>query len=561
MKKPIRLGIACLALMLGCGGTTPGTVAAADAAGDGLGAQLGDLGTVEVSSDSGSALEVSGKPDATVDAMADGAVDAAAADGDAELQADAPPPPDAASEDAAAADAAGPDASGPDTTGPDAAPADTSGPPPKLFDMDLIGDAATAQCTYSNEHTALSNGVLLTVWNLTYTSWESIDGVLKPIKIKAFAARPGSAQVLPGIIAAHGLGGFAKESNATGPAALLGMFVIAYTGPGGGTDATNTSQGLPASHNNGYRMFDVIQDTRGSWFWGHAVAAMRGVTCLAQRPDVQKDKLGITGFSAGGVISTLVAGHDPRVSAAVPLSGVLAWSKSVEAPKAWQHTLLQKAGLSVASPEWIKLQAALIDPGPALQGSTAKVFMINGSSDEFFPLTAHLATYAAIPGSDKRTAIVGNFDHGCFELGLAESAQTVKDRADLYASGGQRAWLRHWFATDPNYAYFPAAPVATVTVQGGVTLVAAQVDPGGPKLSVDEVRVWASGNSNLVWLNNKLDCKSGLCSKLVPVALDGTTSWYVDVVYKTGGLVPEKFAVSSLPVLAQGLVPDMLCAP
>jgi ABC-type sugar transport system substrate-binding protein len=38
---------------------------------------------------------------------------------------------------------------------------------------------------------------------------------------------------------------------------------------------------------------DVLPDARGSWFWGHATAAMRGVTCLTTRPDVDKDKLGI----------------------------------------------------------------------------------------------------------------------------------------------------------------------------------------------------------------------------------------------------------------------------
>ncbi len=552
------VALAALALALGCSGTTPGATPALDVAAGDSATKFGDLGKTDGPADATAPADATQPADTVSDVDGGLEADAPPALTDVVPSADVAPPQEVAS----ALDAAADDAPASDLAAADVAPqGDTAGPPPPLFDMDLIGNAATAQCTFSNQHMVVKDGVPLTAWDLTYMSWESIDGVLKPIKIKAFAARPGSAQILPGVIAAHGLGGYADESNATGPAALLGMFVVAYTGPGGGTDATNTSEGFPASYQNGYRMFDVLKDTRGSWFWGHAVAAMRGVTCLQQRPDVFQDKLGITGFSAGGVISTLVAGHDPRISAAVPLSGVLAWSKAVEAPKAWQHLLLQKAGLSVTSPEWLKLQTDLIDPGPALQGTQAKIFMINGSSDEFFPLTAHLATYNAVPGSDKRTAIVANFDHGCYELGLAESKQNVKDRADLYANGGQRAWFRHWFATDPNYAYFPAAPVVSVTVQGGLTLVAAQVDPGGSKLSIDAVRVWGSNNSDLVWANNTLDCKGGACSKLLPVALDATASWYVDVIYKTGGLLPEKFAVSSLPVLAQNLVPDMLCAP
>jgi len=557
--------LAAVVLALGCGGTAAGTLAPVDVSGDGSTAKFGDLSAIDALADPGAAADTPASPDAPADVPHGDAADVPAASPDSAAAPDSAATPDAI----APADAGQPqdavvlqDVPQVDVIATDSPqPPDVSGPPAPLFDLEMIGNAATAQCTFSNQHTTLKDGVLLTVWDLTYLSWESVDGVLKPIKIKAFAARPGSAQMLPGVIAAHGLGGFADESNATGPAALLGMFVIAYTGPGGGTDATNTSEGFPAAYQNGYRMFDVLKDARGTWFWGHTIAAMRGVTCLKERPDVFKDKLGITGFSAGGVISTLVAGHDPRISAAVPLSGVLAWAKATEAPKAWQHLLLQKAGLSVTSPEWLKLQSALIDPGTALQGTTAKIFMINGSSDEFFPLTAHNATYNAIPGTDKRSAIVANFDHGCYELGLAESKQAVKERAELFAKGGQRAWLRHWFGTDPNYAYFPATPVVQVTVQGGVSLVAAQVDPGGSKLSIDEVRAWGSNSSNLIWADNKLDCKSGVCSKLVPAALDANTSWYVDVIYKTGGLLPEKFAVSSLPVLPQSLVPDMLCTP
>lgn len=534
-------------LALGCGSPAATSSGVVDAASDNQ-VTFADLGAA------GADVAAADLADTKDDAVAD--ADKSSAD----VAADALEPIDALG-DTAATDTDPGDASAADIAADLPQTEEIAVAPPPLFDLAQIGDAASAKCTFSNQHTVVKDGVVLTAWDLSYQSWESIDGVLKPIQIKAFAARPGSAQILPGVVQAHGLGGYAQESHATGTAALLGMFVIAFTGPGGGTDATNTSEGEPSGFNKGYRMFDVIKDIRGTWFWGHATAAMRAVTCLATRPDIDQSHLGMTGFSAGGVVTLLAAGHDPRLGAAVPLSGTLAWASAVEAPKAWQHVLLQKAGLSVTSPEWLKLQAELIDPVPALQACQAKVFMINGSSDEFFPLTAHNATYAAIPSNDKRTAIVGNFDHGCYEAGLAESKQTVADRASLYATGGQRAWFRHWFGTDANYAYMPAPPVVTVTVQGGLSLVAAQVDTGGSKLGIDEVRVWGSNSSDLIWASNKLDCKGGVCSKLVPLPLDATTSWYVDVIYKTGGLLPEKFAVSSLPVLAQNLVPDMLCGP
>ena len=529
-------------LTLGCGNTTPAPSRAIDAVSDSL-VGLSDLAAADTST-----------PDAAA-AIADTQADVADAGAEA-IATDAAAPVDALA-DAVESGTPEADVSAPDIV-PDLPPAqDVALTPPPLFDLEQIGDAASAKCTFSNQHTVVKDGVVLTAWDLSYQSWESVDGVLKPIMIKAFAARPGSAQILAGVVQAHGLGGYAQESHATGTAALLGMFVIAYTGPGGGTDATNTSEGQPSGSNKGYRMFDVIKDIRGSWFWGHATAAMRAVTCLTTRPDIDQSHLGMTGFSAGGVVTLLSAGHDPRLSAAVPLSGTLAWASAVQSPTAWQHNLLKSAGLTVASPEWLALQAGLIDPGPALATTKAKVLMIDGTTDEFFPLTAFEATFGALPGPDHQVSLAANFDHGCYKVSGVESATAIEDRATLHASGGQRAWFRHWFGTDGNYSYFPKAPTVQVAVQGAVTFVAAQVDTGGTKLSVADVKVWASGDDAFVWANQTLDCKGAVCSKLVPVVLGPTTSYYIDVTYKTKGLIPETFAVSSLPVLAGGLVPHI----
>jgi cephalosporin-C deacetylase-like acetyl esterase len=434
------------------------------------------------------------------------------------------------------------------------------GMPAPLFDMPMIHDTATAQCSFANPHTVLDNGVLLDVWNVSYISWESIGGQMQPIVIRGFAAKPNSQSAnLPGVVQAHGLGGFAEEKHATGLAAQLGMFVIAYTGPGGGNAPDNTSEGLPSGDMNGYRMFDTLTDTRGSWFWGHAVAAMRGITCLETRSEVDKARLGMTGFSAGGVVTLISAGVDDRVKAAVPLSGTHAWSVATQSPKAWQHTLLAQAGLSISSPEWLKLQSDIIDPAATVALSQSKVLMVNGSTDEFFPLTAHNATYDAIPGSDKRMSIAGNFDHGCYPLTGVESAQTIEDRATLRASGGQRMWFSHWFGTSSNYTYLPLAPVVQVQAVGQATFVTAVVDSGGPDLLVEEVKIWASNDDSFIYGGVVLDpAGNGVYSKLVAFPLQPNTISFVDAQYKTKALInPERFSLSSEPVIPAGLVPHI----
>ena len=438
-------------------------------------------------------------------------------------------------------------------------PPDTPDVPAPLFDHDMIRNAATAACSFTDHHTTLKDGVLVDAWKVTYYSWEVIDGELHPILIRGFAARPSLATgKIPGLIQAHGLGGFSEESHATGAAALLGTFVIAYTGPGGGTEPSNTSEGLPASAENGYKMFDTLTDLRGSWFWGHAVAAMRGLTCLETRDDVDKGRLGITGFSAGGVISHIVAGVDDRAKAAVPLSGTLAWSVAVQSPDAWQHELLEKAGLTVLSPEWVKLME-LVDPQLILAGTKAGFFQVNGSSDEFFPLTAHMATYNAIPADGRRISLVANFDHGCYKLTGGESPSVIEARADLRAKGAQRAWFRHRFEMDANYAYIPQPPVVTVTPLGAVAMVTAAVDGGGNKLAVEEVKVWVSNDQAFFFGGMELKNQGGtLYGELVPVPIDANSVYFVDVQYKTGNvLFPERFSVSSPPVVPPGQIPHI----
>ena len=431
---------------------------------------------------------------------------------------------------------------------------------PPLFDLALLSDPATANCTFTDHHTILKGTTLLDVWQVSYTSFESVDGELAPIEIKAFAARPVlSGDNLPGIVQAHGLGGFAKEAHASGTAALLGMFVLAYTGPGGGDAPDNTSEGLPSGWEDGYRMFDTVPDPRGTWFWGHAVAAMRGLTCLEHHPAVDPLRLGMTGYSAGGVATLIASSVDPRIKVAVPLSGTLAWDVATQSPGAWQHTLLNQAGLSTASQQWLVLMDTIVSSQALLPGNGAKVMMVNGSTDEFFPLTAHMDCFSALPGADKRTSIAANFDHGCYALTGGESASAIEERAAIRAEGGQRLWFRHWFQTDDDYGYVPTPPQVTVQAVGPVTMVTAVVDPGGSKLEVEEVKVWASNDDSFFFASVDLANQgNGLYSEMAWFTLQENTVLFVDVQYRTQSLLfPERFSISSPPQVPATLVPHI----
>lgn len=435
-----------------------------------------------------------------------------------------------------------------------------------LFNLPAIRDASTADCRFENQREVTKGGVPLSVWSLSYLSWESIDGTMRPIRIRAFAARPrGASGRLPAVVQAHGLGGFADESSATSLAARLGLFAIAYSGPGSGTAADNTSEGRPPGYDSGYRMFDTLQapdGVRGSWFWAHTMAALRALTCLETRSDVDGGKLGMTGVSAGAVATLLAAGADDRVRAAVPISGALSWEQATRSPAAWEHALLSQAGLDIKSAEWQVLTSELVDPAAALASSRAKVLMVNGTTDEFFPLTAHLATLRALAGSpggsNTRTSLIGNFDHGCYKLTGGESTSVIEQRATVRIEGGQRAWFRHHLAGDSAYPAIPRPALVSATSVGLLTQFTALVDhPSG--LEIDEVRLFWSSDSSYLYGSLKLDGKSAtLYQKVAAVPLPAATIYFVDVQYRTRDwLAPQRFSISSEPVLPVGVVPHI----
>jgi cephalosporin-C deacetylase-like acetyl esterase len=433
-----------------------------------------------------------------------------------------------------------------------------SGGKASLFDMHVIRDKSAAHCSFTDHSVRVSGTSLLDTWRVTYMSMETVDGQVQPILIRGYAVRPTLVdKPMPGLVLSHGLGGRADLDHAANLAQMTGMFVLSYSGPGSGDTPETLSGGMAPTSNNWYRLFDTKTDVRGTWFWGHAVAAMRGLVCLEERSDVDANRLGMTGYSAGAVTTLIVAGADGRVKAAAPVSGTHAWGVAALSPGAWWHDLLEQAGLSVESPEWTILQAEFIEPAAAAAHVSAATLMINGSADEFFPLTAHAATFDAIPHQNKRTSIIGNYDHGCFVHSSVEPAAAVQSRASLRIDGGQAMWFRHWLGGDPNHAHVPAAPNLDTQQLSDSVLVTATIDPGGAKLKVEQVAYWFSVDDAYSWGGLALDSAGGNSfAGSLPLQLPPNTISYVDVQYSTKALVnPAKFSISSVPRGPSGFVP------
>ncbi len=134
---------------------------------------------------------------------------------------------------------------------------------------------------------------------------------------------------------------------------------------------------IPGVHHGTYR--------EGRWWWqalGYTPAGVecwngvRGIDYLVSRPDVDPERVGVTGISGGGATTIWVAAADERVKVAVPVSGMSDLESYVKNKVVNGHCdcmfLVNTYGW-----EWTTI-AALIAPRPML--------FANSDNDGIFPM-------------------------------------------------------------------------------------------------------------------------------------------------------------------------------
>ncbi len=121
---------------------------------------------------------------------------------------------------------------------------------------------------------------------------------------------------IPAMVLLHGGGGAAYQSWARQWAGY-GYAAIAIDMAGQGPDGSLMPDGRPQDYTN----YDISQDQLENSWWFHAVAAaMRAITFLQSRSEVDSSKIGIYGISMGGIISSITMGVDAcRIKLGVPV--------------------------------------------------------------------------------------------------------------------------------------------------------------------------------------------------------------------------------------------------
>lgn len=230
----------------------------------------------------------------------------------------------------------------------------------------------------------------ITVTHLLYESWEgSFEGSgVGPSAVYAIVARPAeSGGAYPGILICHGGKGSAEEEKAVGWA-KEGFVAIAPELPGWAANEAIKSRSRFRNQVYGTGRFTVRPAVTASGVFDSIVAGLGAFQLLEGDSQVERVRIGITGSSWGGYLTTLLAGYlGARVRAAFSLYG----GGCYEAGTVFMDSLSQ------LPQEERQLWLDAYDAARYTAGMTASFLMFPATNDHFFHPLSIMATYKGLP--------------------------------------------------------------------------------------------------------------------------------------------------------------------
>ncbi len=147
----------------------------------------------------------------------------------------------------------------------------------------------------------------------------------------------------------------------------------------------------------------VVSPRNGVWFL-LTYAARRAITFLEQQPEVDPEKIGFTGFSMGGNITSYAA-IDPRLKAIAPMVGGSGFITS-------DFPGIPGSGNSRQYPGHSKLFAATMESQNYYPHVQCPVLLLNASNDFHAKFEAVYSSMSALPHDHWRVSHNMHFNHG-----------------------------------------------------------------------------------------------------------------------------------------------------
>ncbi len=241
------------------------------------------------------------------------------------------------------------------------------------------------------------------------------DFLGKPTETFAFFASPATIGgfepevkgQFPGVVLIHGGGGtafsewvhlWAKRGYAAiamdlsgrrPPSAVLDPETGAFQSDAGFQKGSRKRLEKGGPEHGREQKFDSIGgDISDDWAYHTVANVMRAHSLLRSFPEVDGNRTAVTGISWGGYSTCLVASHDDRFKAAVPVygCGFLYEGESVQKPAIDE--------LGERRKEWIDRW----DPSNHLKQCRVPIFFVNGTHDVHYPLDSYQKSFDVVPG-------------------------------------------------------------------------------------------------------------------------------------------------------------------
>ena len=208
---------------------------------------------------------------------------------------------------------------------------------------------------------------------------------------------------LPGIVLVHGGGGTAfrewTELWAERGYAAIAMDLYGYM-----PDGQKLENGGPSARDNGPNTFNAFsgidRPLNAQWPY-HAVSnVVLANSLLRSMPEVDADRIAVTGISWGGYLTCIAVGLDNRFAVAVPVYGCgFLYENSVWLPDFEKLSPGQKA-------RWIEW----FEPSRYVGAAKMPMFFVNGTNDFAYPIDSWAKT-AALPKTPPLLRLTVNMPH------------------------------------------------------------------------------------------------------------------------------------------------------
>ncbi|BBH23630.1 hypothetical protein Back11_49750 [Paenibacillus baekrokdamisoli] len=241
-------------------------------------------------------------------------------------------------------------------------------------------------------------------YSLTRLSYanESYQG--RDTRVFAYYAQPKQMEgPIPAIVLLHGGAGKAFPEWA-GQWAERGYAAIAMDLFGNGSDGDRMSDGGP-NQTNEELFFNISTETVTEMWPYHAVAAaIRAVSILDDRPEIDASQIGLMGISWGGYLAEIVAGLESRLSYAITVYA----GGYFEQGSHWANEMKRM------SKEQLGLWNDNFEISRYVHQSRIPMMWATGTNDTCFPLDNWHRTYRSVQGK-ATLRLIKDWQHGYHE--------------------------------------------------------------------------------------------------------------------------------------------------